>query len=275
MNAPQTKNKTMKSSIKFRVVLPIMTLILVFSCCKDEDCSDPSNPECENYDPCYRISLPSAKFLMEEQIWDDSNERVYIADDSIFVGSDIRFRSTFESDEYKHTWYVGTEVLNGPSVIRNFLTVTNRPSHITISHVMEYPVDSNCFPFDDGRDSVSQTFYLIEYWRELNVRGSFRGLLSGQTDSFDFKARRLYMDGTDAKLISIGNKESSTYFINFHNEGDSITHDFFSANNVGYFTGSGGPSPDGVMTYNPYNNSISLKYTFRNQDFELTGRKLN
>ena len=261
-------------SLAPKIIFYLLAVFLVLSSCKKDECKDPTNPDCENYDPCYGISMPTAKFLMEEQIWDDSNERVYISEDSIFSGSNIRFRSTFESDEYKHTWYVGSEVLSGFKVTRNFLTVTNRPNYITISHVMEYPVDKMCFPLDDGRDSVSQTFYLIEYWKELNVLGAFRGLLKGQTDSFDFKIRTLYEDGMDAKRIRIGNERMDDYFINFHNEGDSIPYDFFSANNVGYFTGNGGPSPDGVMNYNKENNSISLKYRFHNQDFELSGRKL-
>src|SRR5690606_964945 len=87
-----------------------------------------------------------------------------------------------------HTWYVGSEILDGYQVERLFRDVP-RPEHITIHHVMEYPVDSVCFPGDDGRDSVSQSFYLIEYFDELEVFGKYEVVQIESQDTFRFEIK--------------------------------------------------------------------------------------
>ena len=259
-----------------RKVFPYTLLFLVLlACCKDEPCQDRTNPDCENYDPCAVKSLPSAAFFMEERIRNNEGDILYIPQDSLFAGSLIRFRSPNESEEFKHTWYVGQEVLNGFQVERNFLTVTNRPAFIDIAHVIEYPVDSTCFPQDDGKDSVNQQLYLALYWNELATFGTFRGVLNAQKDSFDFKVRALFVtSGQEATIANPNGLLFDKYFINFHNEGDSTDFDFWTLNLVGSLNGTGAGSPNGTMEIDPSNNSVLINYRFRNEDHVFTGRKL-
>lgn len=261
-----------------KTLLPaILLLLLVAACCKDEPCQDRTNPDCENYDPCAVKSLPSASFFMEENIRNNEGDLIYISEDSLFSGGLIRFRSPNESAEFTHTWYVGQEVLDGFQVERNFLTVTNRPAFISISHVLEYPVDSACFQQDDGKDSVAQTLYLVEYWNELATFGTFRGVLVGQTDSFDFKVRALFVtSGEEATRANPNGLLYDKYFINFHNEGDSTdAFDFWTLNLIGSLNGGGGGSPNGTMEIDPLTNKVLINYRYRNEDYVFRGRKLN
>lgn len=220
--------------------------------------------------------MPSASFIMEENIRNNERDFVYISEDSLFSGALIRFRSPHESADFKHTWYVGQEVLDGFQVERNFLTVTNRPAFINISHVIEYAIDSTCFPQDDGKDSVSQTLYLIEYWNELATMGTFRGVLAGQTDSFDFRIRALFVtSGEEATRANPNSLLYNKYFVNFHNEYDSTdAFDFGSLNLIGYLDGDGGGSPNGIMKVDPATKEVQVNYRFRNEDHVFSGRKL-
>jgi hypothetical protein len=196
-------------------------LALFTTCCKD-DCLDPTNPNCENYDPCHGKTQPSAKFIMEESNPVLANQGIWYAD-SAFFGAMLRFRSEYDEDGYKHTWYVGAEVFNKATTPdRNFLN-QSRPQDITVSHVLEYTPDLQCFPDDDGKDSVAQTFRLIASFNtDFQTYGTFRGVLDNEVDSFDIQILSIDADGQLANV----NTWKKQWFINFHNRGDTITTDF-------------------------------------------------
>ncbi len=263
----------MKPSLRVRKAIAFMTVFIVFSCCKDEDCFDPSNPDCENYDPCFGVERPTAKFAIEARVRNNDGDIEYVEDPNVFPGILTQFRSEFEGDGFSHTWYVGSEILHDSHVIRDFATVKNRPAIISISHVLDYPIDQKCYPMDVGRDSVSQSFYLIKYWDELLTNGTFRVLLENEQDSFDFKIRRLQHDGSRA---TAADGWGVSVAINFHNEGDSTDAiSFFEVNNRGYFTGNGFTRPNGFLTVDFESKKVNAEYKFRGESFKLRGRKLN
>ena len=251
-----------------------LTLALVSTSCKKEPpkCYDPANPDCENYDPCYGVEKLSAAFVMEDVAITNDSGTQYIAEDSIFRGTDINFRSTYTGIEFKHTWYVGSQVLNGWQVSRSFFKVA-RPTTITIRHVLEYPPDTACFPEDDGIDSVSQTFYLIEYWDELATFGTFRVANESSTDSFDFRIRKILSDGSRAPYGAWG---TNTIFLNFNNNQDSIANliSYFAVNTVGFIEGIDPDYPSGKMVVNPTTKEVKLEFSIKNQSFIQKGRKL-
>lgn len=262
---------------------PAILLLLLLACCKEEPkpCMDPANMECENYDPCYTAELPSAAFLMEDQAGILRNgERPFVEEDSIFKGTSIRFRSPHDSSIFKHTWYVGSEVLNGYQVQRLFRDVP-RPATITIHHVLEYPVDSNCFPMDDGRDSVSQNVYLIEYFHELATFGTFRVANINTTDSFDFKIKMLFEDGEPATYHR-GFREYNPVFVNFNNNNDSLVknysdrnYSYMAGNTNGFLNdGDGASTPEGYILVNDLTNEVFLEFEQDDQMFIQKGRKL-
>lgn len=264
----------MKRGINISFLASILAILAILSCCKnDDDCFDPSNPECENYDPCYGIERPTAKFAIGARVRNNDGDIEYVEDAYVFPGILTQFRSEFEGEGFTHTWYVGSEVLHDNRVIRDFTTVKNRPAIISISHVLDYPIDQKCYPLDIGRDSVSQTFYLIKYWDELLTNGTFRVLLESEQDSFDFKIKRLELDGAKPEAANSG---GLSFAVNFHNEGDSTdSFSFSEVNNLGYFTGNGFTRPDGFMRVDSVSKEMIAEYKFRGENFKLRGRKIN
>ena len=253
----------------------ILLLFIAFtSCDKDDDntecpCDDPSNLECPNYDPCFGKEEPNASFFTEDRlIYPEFGEYLWIHD-SILVGGSIRFRSPFEGPNITHIWYIGTETLEQTSVERNFSAV-QRPTNITVSHVISYPVDSLCYPEATGRDSLSQTFFLIDYYSELlTIDNTFRGVLNNQTDSFDFKFRALQgFTGIPGQISTSG---VNIYMINFHNSQDSVRNDGFSFTNTHFSLRDGG-FPRGLLQIDPDDLSVELNYTFIDDETEYTFR---
>ena len=151
----------MKRFKNIQTVFVAMGLAFVFySCCRDDDntCSDPTNPECENYDPCYgKTDIRRADFLIETS-YTIPGQIVYVSDTIFGYNlSPLQFKSVDNSLITNHVWYVGSEILTTDEVVRDFNNVP-RPSDITVSHVVTYQNLSPCNPLDNGRDSVAVTF---------------------------------------------------------------------------------------------------------------------
>ena len=264
--------------VRFSLGLRLFTALALFSiftsCCKD-DCLDPTNPDCDNYDPCYGKTQPSAKFIMEEAVINEKARIVWIAD-STFSGDDLRFSSELTDDKYKHTWYVGTEVFDGPETPSRAFDQVPRPQTISISHVIEYTPDLQCFPDDDGKDSVAQEFDLIALWNDLKIYGTFRGAFEGTTDSFDINFSVLDMNDQPAYYSNL----ERTRTINFHNEGDTLFSDA-TGNRLAYFGRTDyrafASSPPDLTMVLDENNRFVLKYQWYNngyQFYKVVGRKL-
>jgi len=256
--------KHLKNNHNKLVGFVLLSLFILCSACK-RDCQDPTNPKCENYDPCYGKEKPSAKFVMEEGNTYLANKGIWYAD-SAFFGAQIRFRSELTDNRYKHTWYVGAETFNGHTTPgRNFLSLP-RPQNITISHVIEYTPDLQCFPNDIGKDSVAQTFTLIASRNtDFKTYGTYRGVLEGTVDSFDVQIISIDQNGQLANI----NTHVQNKFINFHNLGDTIygiqTSNRISGffyNHHGFFDNAGGLS-EGSIKIDADGNFVM---TYRGQD---------
>lgn len=258
----------MKTNKLFHTLLLMAGIVLLAQCCKPEPtppCDDPSNPECPNYDPCYGKEKPNASFFTEDRlIYPEFGEYLWI-NDSILRGGPVRFRSPFEDEDISHTWYIGAETISDPSVTRNFSQV-QRPATITVSHVITYPIDTLCYPAAEGRDSIAQTFYLIDFLSELlTIDNTFRGVLNNETDSFDFKFRALQtFTGEPAQTSTSG---YSIFMINFHNNQDSILNDGWSITNTHLYLYGAGPVR-GLMTIDPDDFSVEMNYHFVNDETE-------
>lgn len=249
----------------------LLFVSLIWSGCKKDDdnpecpCTDPSNPECINYDPCFGNGEPNASFFTEDRlIYPEFGEHLWIHD-TILKGGPVRFRSPFEGSGVSHIWYVGAETLTTPTVERNFSQVP-RPGYITVSHVITYPVDTVCYPLAAGRDSVSQTFYLVDFLSELlSIDNTFRGVLNNETDSFDFKLRALQtFTGEPAQTSTSG---YSIFMINFHNNQDSVRNDGVDFTNTHFSLRDGGPVR-GLLIIDPQNLFVEMNYSFVNDETE-------
>jgi hypothetical protein len=80
----------MKKTLAFLLIAFITT---IFSCKKDNKCYDPTNPDCENYDPCHNAKMHSADFIIEHNIPDENDDWFWFKGDSVFSGGLLQFRS--------------------------------------------------------------------------------------------------------------------------------------------------------------------------------------
>ncbi|MFZ6052966.1 hypothetical protein [Halocola ammonii] len=265
---------------------PTSLLIILFafaisisSCRKDndEECCDPTNPECPNYDSCYGVEEPTAEIIMRELYLFDGLSKT--PPDSVFA-NEVEFSSPFINDDIEHTWYLGAEVINEPVFSRTHSGVP-RPANITVSHVIEYPVDNECYPNSTGRDSTNATYYLIEYYYEFLTYGKFRGAFENETDSFDFEFSVRYPDFSHVAYPGDLSLEPESYAFNFNNEGDTITSEDLTLamkgrNLIGHLSGSGTFSPRGTYTINPENRKEArFEYTHHGEDFIVNARILD
>lgn len=153
----------------------ILAFVLITSCKKE---IAPENP-CDSY------KQPNADFIMEqttgETIWSGQRfvdymwySNPYINKDVVMEDGFIQFRSEFsDTNMYKHTWYVGAEVLHNYKVWRDFSSVTP-PTNITIHHVIKWKPNVLCNPNETGYDSVSFTFKISDRLKDFATFGKYR-----------------------------------------------------------------------------------------------------
>jgi len=246
-----------------------------YACCRDDDntCSDPTNPECPNYDPCIGVIEPTAEIILQESLHTFEGMK-WPGNDSVFLNH-VQFSSPYQDDGIAHTWYLGSEVIHDAVFSRSHQSISpqNRPTYITVSHVIEFPVDSTCYINISGRDSTSQTYYLIRYYNEYMTLGEFRAVFENQTDSFDFKLSAINLDGSDAQIY--GNN-ITMIAVNFHNEGDSLTGFRYSVrNSLGNFDGDGSANPRGFLTKTDEFGIYKLEYQYGLEYYTLMARKID
>ena len=254
----------------------LFAVILLSGCDKDEEqeCCDPTNPECINYDPCLDVEEPTAEIILQESI-NTFDGIKWPGNDSVFLNN-VQFSARYQGDSISHTWYLGAEVITDPVFSREHTTIPpeSRPAFITVSHVIEFPVDSACYTNLTGRDSTSRTYRLIRYLNEYATRGIFRGVFENQTDSFDFKLSAMnIIDGSDAQIYA---DNITNIAVNFHNEGDSISGFRYSTrNSLGVFNGDAGANPRGFMTKEEAEGVYRLEYRYGLEDYIVIARKLD
>lgn len=175
------------TTLIFLLVIGLTTVTL--HSCKD-DCQDPSNSDCSNYDPCYGKEKTSAYFIVEESLGDK-----WIECDTI-VGrgnvSAVRFTALQDADSF--IWKIGSETIHTKSFIRQGFP---QKEHIPVSLiVVNHNPNTACFPNDNGRDTFNRTLFTWGsefYWDEaeekyvidnpLPIQGRYQGYFEGNPDN--------------------------------------------------------------------------------------------
>jgi hypothetical protein len=95
----------MKSLLKLTLA---MFVVLFFSTCKKECCQDPTNPECENYDPCYGKTITADFFMHQFNGWfvDPKDEKPENCDTIKSNGAKF---NAYMSGALSYTWRVGSD----------------------------------------------------------------------------------------------------------------------------------------------------------------------
>ncbi|MES2655038.1 MAG: hypothetical protein V4620_05575 [Bacteroidota bacterium] len=193
----------MKLSI-INTYLTVTVLLFSVIACNPKEEIVPENP-CGNY------KQPTADFIMEQTTGDRNTSNTdylwyhnqYNTKDTVTLANFIQFRSEFsDTNLYKHTWYVGSEVIRNYKVWRDFLSVP-RPSIIAIHHAVKWNPNKKCNPNDDGYDSVSFTFRITDRVKDLNTYGKYRMV-------YDTVGAPANQDSVDIELYcsKINNKDS-------------------------------------------------------------------
>jgi hypothetical protein len=140
------------------ILYPILSLVvfaaITLSSCR-KSCQDPTNPKCENYDPCYKVKKTSAYFVIEERLM---NSDKWIECDSVNgVGniSSVRFTAMQDADSF--IWTLGGETIHTKSFTRNTFP-QQRYIPVTLVVINKNP-NKQCHPDDDGRDTFTRTMY--------------------------------------------------------------------------------------------------------------------
>lgn len=175
---------------KTSIIILFVSILTLWGCKPDKECFDPTNPECENYDPCYNAREVKAEIKIYNPpfgyaadlhpMWE--NEDIAVIGDSVGP-STIIFEATDLGAGASYTWTLGSETINQRTFSR---TQFPQGAEIEVSLKVTAPTNPQCFPDDNGVDSLHRIFYTFE---PGNVKprylGDFKGALnSSPNDSF-------------------------------------------------------------------------------------------
>ncbi|MCU0441733.1 MAG: hypothetical protein MUE96_04990 [Bacteroidia bacterium] len=160
-------------------------LLLTLNSCKDE-CQDPRNPDCENYNPCIDAKPTSAAFTIKEATYLDIIEPrladFLINTDSCY-GSSIYFEA-IQADADSFIWQIGTEPEPRYGKQVNVVFPDNlRGTNFNIRLIVKRKPNTRCFPTDDGIDTVIRSFYFVRFNEPLSWEGTYYGSDDDKPDS--------------------------------------------------------------------------------------------
>lgn len=232
----------MKKHIQLALLLLLgIGMLVSMHSCKKEKCNDPTNPDCENYDPCYGKSPVKAEIKIGRMntFLEVNGDPYFMNEDSIFCAPGIENNSNFSQiwKQYigfrcptpgvKTTWKLGAEIINDSFFARFFEEDKGIMGKYQVSLIVEKEPDIKCFPFDDGKDTLVKTFEFVPNY-ELPIMGVYRVLFEGDSDSTTIEIRPwAFKQGSWAeKNFEIVSTKSigCMALINFRNSQDTFAH---------------------------------------------------
>lgn len=132
-------------------LLLILFLVNLYGCCKD--CTDDTNPDCSNYNPCKGKTETSAEFKIFETIGNRQLET-----DIIFAGLSQGYTfKAIDSTADEYLWEIGTEKITTKSVYRRGFPIDKYVSvKLTVKRNNPF---KKCFPNDSGVAVVTKSIY--------------------------------------------------------------------------------------------------------------------
>ncbi len=174
-----------------RLLPYIVFLTFIVGCQRDENpdpkCMDPTDPNCENYDPCLVENPVSADFKMESKLtYAYGYDTIYIEETSQAGLGVIRFTAVEEGANYK--WYIGADTF----YTRSFELLFTESgvilgSTISFTLIVEKEPNPVCHPNDNGKDTVTKSLKFIDRC-DYSISNKFYGSFeSNPNDSFEVK----------------------------------------------------------------------------------------
>lgn len=161
---------------KLKLSLHILFLAFLgsISSCKKK-CYNPSNPDCENYDPCHNFKEVDADFSINEFLDLGGSDTLYSETDTILNINPVVFKPKNESQ--KITWILGSEVLEQKTLYRQ-----NFPLGWTDVTMIAEISESECSTNKKLKDTVHKRFYVQLYTsndsqtvKRLQMFGTWQG----------------------------------------------------------------------------------------------------
>lgn len=151
----------------------LFSSLLMTDACKKK-CYDKSNPDCENYDPCYGKIVTKSQFKIEQYLGEWENEPIWIEADTVYATGNtnpIRFTAICDADSF--IWEIGANTYYSKSFSLNFFPFDSKIP-ITLIVVNKNP-NTTCFPKDKGRDTLTRVMYT---WKEESYWDGFKNIFN-------------------------------------------------------------------------------------------------
>lgn len=202
----------------------VLSLILFWTCRPNtEDCTDASDPDCPNYNPCLQFHEVKADFEIAQRAstWGDEAD-LYIPTKVVIANNFKGVLFTAEEEDATYHWYIGSEEIYERQFIRTF-GEDLVGSTIPITLIVQKEPNLTCFPWDDGVDTLTQEVEVVSFC-DIDILSTFRGALDNNPlDSFDV-AMRMHEDPPNDPC-------SDPRLFNFDQSGDSCGCSLFGITN--------------------------------------------
>lgn len=206
--------------------LSLVALLALGSCKKEKPCQDPSNPDCENYDPCYGKKAPSADFIIGQSSpapFFEMKPYEFVSNDTMFAPfyRPLTFLAKEENAEYE--WELGAETITDKRFTRSFRNAGYGRYYAKLTIRKE--VDNSCFPEYTGTATQIKYFKIRPFY-EFPIVGKYRVLFEGEKDSTiiqiqPWEIRRSGGFGTPYTIVN-DRSENKLVLINFSNGKSAI-----------------------------------------------------
>jgi hypothetical protein len=181
-----------------KLLLAVFCIAYLQSCREKEEerCQEPSNPECENYNPCLNAKPTSAAFTIEEIVIPQLNLDLmphnhslrYETDTIMRYNNEVIFTCLQKADSI---WWIfdDTEMRQSwqqkQSITIRFGNIGNpekTPVRVKITCVVKNNKPNTCFPNDNGLDTFTRYLvYMPNY--QAGFIGTYTGSLTSNPDS--------------------------------------------------------------------------------------------
>jgi hypothetical protein len=217
-------------------------VVLFFSTCKKECCLDPTNPECENYDPCYGKKTANFGFTFGSQ-WGTEEYflgiKNYVHDKDSIIKNNNRLIFTAHSIYDSVIWKLGSETIVSKSFVRGF---SNVPEGYYQCQMIGFRAKQACIKNDGGIDTVVKRWYMMPI-PKLPIIGKFKVLFSGSKDSsivevLPWETYKYYIGNYPNGYYELEIREKNVNtghitLVNFLNEGDTTaSRDFIKSSQI-------------------------------------------
>jgi hypothetical protein len=223
--------------------------MLLLTSCPDDD---PVKP----VDLCEGKIPVTAKFTVKQQVLDMiGSNPINIETDSVLSFRTITLEAEGDYESYEWQLVDDPRIKTGKKITYYFMQTWGR---LNMRLVVKNKIDSLCFPYDDGIDTITKPIYVIDR-KYVSIQGSYSGYdVSEPKDTFTVDIK---YEGDDRGIVIYNINRGCILPAYIH--GNNIANDY--ANHFIIFNGGsdysfGCTSPKGTAILQPDMKSIIIEY---------------